>query len=90
MTRDRVVHPNLREQIKNKQIYTWQQDFRIDQYHIHDIYKALIPGEIPKLNLPLKSIPSPKPKPISSAESLSIKTKTKTLFFPNLAHNTVT
>ena len=73
VTRDRVIDAKLKEQINNKNIYICQQHYRIDQYLIHDTYKTLNPGEIPTLNLPLKSFPASQPVPRSSAENISIK-----------------
>ena len=72
-SRDRVIDSKLREQVNNKHIYICQQHYRTDQYIIHDTCKTLKPGEIPGLNLPVKSILSSQPVPRSSAESISTK-----------------
>lgn len=58
VTSSRVIDSSLREQIEKKRVYICQQHFRPDQYLVHDTCKTLKPGEIPTLNLPVKSIPS--------------------------------
>ena len=73
VTKDRVIDSSLREQINKRTIRVCQQHFRPDQYNIHDTSKTLKPGEIPELNLPVKSLPSKQSTPRSSAESISIK-----------------
>ena len=78
VTRDRVIDSKLKEQINKNRIYICQQHYRTDQYHIHDTCKTLKPGEIPELNLPVKSIPSIQPVPRSSAESILIKKQNNT------------
>ena len=73
VTRDRIVDDTLRKGIENKRIFICQQHFRTDQNHAHDKCKTLIPGEIPELNIPVRSIPSTKPKRRPSPKSISIK-----------------
>ena len=73
VTRDRVIDTKLKEQINNRNIYICQQHYRTDQYIIRDTCKTFNPGEIPTLNLPVKSIPFIQPVPRSSAENISIK-----------------
>ena len=73
VTKDCVIDSSLREQINKRTIRICQQHFRPDQYNIHNTSKTLKPGEIPELNLPVKSIPSKQSTQRSSAESISIK-----------------
>lgn len=73
VTRDRVTDAQLKEQINKKRIYICQNHFNPDQYLVHDTCKTLKPGEIPTLNLPVKSIPPSPPVSRSSAESISLK-----------------
>ena len=58
ITRDRVVDAALRERINCRKLFICQRHYKEDQIRNHVTRKTVKPGEIPKLNLPTKSIPS--------------------------------
>ena len=85
VTRDRVIDPNFRERINSRKVFICQRHYSEDQVLIHDSRKTLKPGELPHLNLPIKSHPSKPVVPRASAESIANK---KRLLFrePNNNH----
>ncbi|XP_047135769.1 uncharacterized protein LOC124812779 [Hydra vulgaris] len=58
ITKDRVVDASLRERIRTRKLFIWEQHFSVDQYYIYDRKKSLKEGELPQLNLPCKSSPA--------------------------------
>ena len=58
ITKDRVIDGTLRAQINKKKLFICQRHFAEDQYHRHNNKCTLIPGALPTLNLPIKSIHS--------------------------------
>ena len=57
ITKDRVIDVALRERINSRKLFS-QHHYREDQILHHATKKTVKPGEIPELNLPIKSIPS--------------------------------
>eukprot|EP00794_Sanderia_malayensis_P002699 gene2699-3120_t len=72
ITKDRVIDGPLRARINNKKLFICQRHFAEDQYHRHGSKCTLVPGVIPTLNLPIKSIPSSSSavKPRKSADAI--------------------
>ena len=58
ITKDRVIDEPLRKRIERRNLYICQMHYRPDQILIRDSRTSVKPGEIPTLNLPIKSIPS--------------------------------
>ena len=84
ITKDRVIDGPLRARINNKKLFTCQRHFAEDQYHRHDNKFTLIPGALPTLNLPIKSIPSSSStvKPRKSADAIQEKKSLHASFVP--------
>ena len=72
ITKDRQIDAALRERINSGRLFICQRHFREDQILRHDCRATLKPGEIPSLNLPIKSFPSSSSivKPRESAGSI--------------------
>ena len=69
---------------KTKHFYICEKHFHPDQYFVHDSNrKTLNPGELPSLNLPVKSIPRVTSTPRQSAEAIFSK-KEKNNIFPSI------
>ena len=73
VTRDRTIDDVLKERIKNKNIFICEKHYHLNQISKHETRSSVIPGELPTLNLPLKSFNSPPTTPRQS--SLNIITK---------------
>ena len=58
ITKDRVIDAALRERINCRKLFICQRHYREDQILNHATRKTVKPGEIPELNLPIKSIPT--------------------------------
>jgi hypothetical protein len=65
--RNRVVDSALKERIASRKLHICQRHYRPDQISCHDTRSSVIPGEIPELNLPVKSFQSPPSTPRSSS-----------------------
>lgn len=72
ITRDRVIDAALRQRIDARKLYICQHHYREDQILEHATRKTVKPGEIPELNLPIKSFPSSSTstKPRESADTI--------------------
>ena len=72
ITRDRVIDAALRQRINASKLYICQHHYREDQILEHATRKTVKPGEIPELNLPIKSFPSSSTstKPRESADTI--------------------
>ena len=55
ITRNRERNSALNQQIKSTKVFICQRHFREDQYQRHESRVTLNPGEVPTLNLPVKS-----------------------------------
>ena len=73
VTRDRVVDSALKEKIANKRLFICQRHYHPDQINVNDTRSSVKPGEIPTLNLPIKSFQSPPSTPRSSSISAASK-----------------
>ena len=71
VTKDRVVDTNFQDRIQKKKVFICQRHYSEDQVLDHDSKKTLKPGELPHLNLPIKSHPSVPVAPRTSAETIS-------------------
>ena len=68
ITEDREIDASLQTQIESRKLFICEQHFTSDQYYQYDSRKSLKEGELPKSNLPEKSIS----KPIVGRSTLSI------------------
>ena len=56
ITKDRQVDASLKKRIETRKLFICEQHFTEDQYYTYETRKSLKDGELPKLNLPAKSI----------------------------------
>ena len=70
ITKGREIDGVLRERIKSGKLFICQRHFSEDQILRHDTRATLKPGEIPTLNLCVKSFPPPPSKPRESAANI--------------------
>ena len=68
-TKDREIDASLQTRIESRKLFICEQHFTSDQYYQYDSRKSLKEGELPKLNLPEKSIS----KPTAGRSTLSIE-----------------
>ena len=57
--KDREVNAALKHRIQTRNLFISEQLFTQDQYYVYNTRKYLKEGELPKLNLPIKSITTP-------------------------------
>ena len=69
ITKDREVDNSLKKRIETRKLFICEQHFSEDQYYKYDTRKSLKDGELPKLNLPMKSgTKTPSRRPTSSIQ----------------------
>ena len=75
ITKNRVVDAQLRNQIENRKLHICERHFTEDCLNHHPSKTTLVPGSIPTLCLPQKSLPSSSTttKPRDSAETIAQK-----------------
>ena len=81
ITKDREVDASLKQRIETRKIFICEQHFSEDQYYKYDTRKSLKEGELPKLNLPIKSGKTPS----SSRSTSSIKKRDELFAFQELS-----
>ena len=86
ITKDRVIDHALKKQITDRKLHVCEKHFPQSCVNYHATKTTLIPGSIPTLLLPEKSIPSSSTitKSRSSAESISLKRSS--LPVPEITH----
>ena len=62
ITKDREVDASRKKPIETRKLFICEQHFSEEHYYKYDTRKSLKDGELPKLNLPIKT-PSRCPKP---------------------------
>ena len=55
ITKDREVDAALKHRIETRKLFICEQHFMQDQYYVYNTRKSLKEGELPKINLPIKS-----------------------------------
>ena len=75
ITKNRVIDSQLRKQIENRKLHICERHFTEDCLNHHPSKTTLVPGSIPTLCLPQKSLPSSSTttKPRDSAEIIAQK-----------------
>ena len=75
ITKNRVIDTQLRKQIENRKLHICERHFTEDCLNHHPSKTTLVPGSIPTLCLPQKSLPSSSTttKPRDSAETIAQK-----------------
>ena len=73
VTKEREVDAALKHRIETRTLFICEQHFKQDQYYVYNTRKSFKDGELPKLNLPIKSFTTPTPVIASHRSTLSIK-----------------
>lgn len=84
ITKNRVVDKALKDRIEKKRVYICQRHYRTDQISCHESRTSVIPGEIPEMNLPLKSFESSSTSTTTRRNSADSIVQKKLEYFGNI------